>query len=193
MFDGNQENPFITNPSSLCNKPSDKSASSTSDLFPTLSSDPFSDDPFSPLNDQSDSVFSSNNESDLSSFLLNGPDSSEDPSPKSQQFSKPFDAQLSNESPNKQVHQLPISDLNDNTNSLFSQNPFLSISLNNPPIINGLYSSDPPVLCNGSNKQMALFETNPSASVQNGGLTALCPPPQNLKPRCARRREKVIV
>lgn len=197
LFDGNQvnqDNPFITNPSPLCNKPFDKSASSTSDLFPTLSSDPFSDDPFSPLNDQSDSVFSSNNESDFSSFLLNGPDSSEDPSPKSQQFNKLFDSQLSNESPNNQVQQLPISDLNGGTNSIFSQNPFLSISLNNPPIVNGLYSSDPPVLqaplCNGSNKQLALFQTNPSTTVQNGGLTALCPPPQNLKPRCARRREK---
>lgn len=197
LFDGNQvnqDNPFITNPSPLCNKPFDKSASSTSDLFPTLSSDPFSDDPFSPLNDQSDSVFSSNNESDFSSFLLNGPDSSEDPSPKSQQFNKLFDSQLSNESPNNQVQQLPISDLNGGTNSIFSQNPFLSISLNNPPIVNGLYSSDPPVLqaplCNGSNKQLALFQTNPSTTVQSGGLTALCPPPQNLKPRCARRREK---
>lgn len=202
MIDGNQGNPFICYPSPLCNKSDDKTVSFTSDLFPTPSSDPFSDDPFSPLNDQSDSMFSSNNKSDLSSFLLNGPDLqqslSEYSSPNSQLFNGLSGAQLSNESLNKQVNQLPLSDLNGDSNSLFSQNPFLSISMNNPPILNGLAKSGPPVLetpllCNGSSKSVALFQTIPPPSVQNGGLMVLCPPPQSSKSGCMRKRGKVNI
>lgn len=197
MIDGNQGNPFICYPSPLCNKSADKTVSLTSDLFPTPSSDPFSDDPFSPLDDQSDSMFSSNNKSDRSSFLLNGPDLqqslSEYSSPNSQLFN-----QLSAESLNTQVNQLPLSDLNGDSNSLFSQNPFLSISMNNPPIFNGLAKSGPPVLqtpllYNGSSKSVALFQTIPPPSVQNGGLMVLCPPPQSSKSGCMRRRGKVNI
>ncbi|XP_016408987.1 disabled homolog 2-like isoform X2 [Sinocyclocheilus rhinocerous] len=167
VIDGNQGNPCI----SYSNTPDDKPVSSISDLFPTLSSDPFSDDPFSPLNDQSDSMFSSNSESDLSNGLS--------------------DAQLSHES---KVNQLPLSNLNDESNSPFSQNPFLRTSVNNPPILNGLYKSVPPVfqtplLCNGSSKSVELFQTILPTSVQNGGLIVLCPPPQSSKSGCMRRRE----
>lgn len=202
MIDSNQGNPFICYPSPLCNKSDDKTVSVTSDLFPTPSSDPFSDDPFSPLNDQSDSMFSSNNKSDLSSFLLNGPDLqqslSEYSSPNNQLFNGLSGAQLSHESPNTQVNQLSLSNLNGDRNFLFSQNPFLSTSMNNPPILNGLARSGPPVLqtpllCNGSSKSVALFQTIPPPSVQNGGLMVLCPPPQSSKSGCMRRRGKVNI
>lgn len=195
---GNQGNPFISYPSPLSNTPDDKPVLSISDLFPTYSTDPFSDDPFSPLNDQSDSMFSSNNESDLSSFLLNGPDLqqslSEDSCSNSQQFNGLSRAQLSHVS---KVNQLPLSDLNDDSNSPFSQNPFLRTLVNNPPILNGLNKTGPPVLqsplCNGSSKSVEWFQTILPTSVQNGGLMVLCPPPQNLKSGCTRRREKVNV
>ncbi|XP_016130620.1 disabled homolog 2-like isoform X2 [Sinocyclocheilus grahami] len=168
VIDGNQGNPCI----SYSNTPDDKPVSSISDLFPTLSSDPFSDDLFSPLNDQSDSMFSSNSESDLSNGLTN--------------------TQLSYES---KVNQLPLSNMNNESNSPFSQNPFLRTSVNNPPILNGLYKSVSPVLqtpllCNGSSKSVELFQTILPTSVQNGGLIVLCPPPQSWKSGCMRRREK---
>ncbi|XP_016345000.1 disabled homolog 2-like isoform X1 [Sinocyclocheilus anshuiensis] len=195
VIDGSQGNPFISYPSPLSNTPDDKPVSSISDLFPTYSTDPFSDDPFSSLNDQSDSMFSSKNESDLSSFLLNGPDLqqslSEDSSSNSQQFNGLSNDQLSHES---KVNQLPLSDLNDDSNSLFSQNPFLRTSINNPPILNGLYKSGPPVLqtplSNGSSKSVEWFQTNLPNTFQNGGLMVLCPPPQSSKSGCMRRREK---
>ncbi|XP_056123394.1 disabled homolog 2 isoform X1 [Rhinichthys klamathensis goyatoka] len=201
VIDGKQENPFICYPSPLCNKSDDKPVSFTSDLFPTPSSDPFSDDPFSPLNDftQSDSMFSSNNKSDLSSFLLNGPDLqqslSKDSTSHSQQFNGLSGAQLSHESPNAQLKQLPLSDLNSDSNSLFSQNPFLSTSMKNPSILNGVSKSGPPVLqtpllCNESSKSVALFQTITPPSVQNGGLMVLCPPPQSSRSGCMRRRGK---
>ncbi len=187
MIAGNQGNTFISHPSPLSNKLDDKLVLSISDLFPTYNTDPFSDDPFSPLSDQSDSMFSSNNESDHSSFLLNGPDLqqslSEDSCSNSQQFTG-----LSN--------QLPLSNLNDDSNSHFSQNPFLRTSMNNPTILNGLNKSGHPVLqslCNGSSKSVEWFQTIRPTSVQNGGLMVLCPPPQSLKPGCMRRREKVNV
>ncbi|KAF4113245.1 disabled homolog 2 isoform X1 [Onychostoma macrolepis] len=193
VIDGNQGN-LISYPSPLSNTPDDKPVSSISDLLPIYSTDPFSDDPFSPLNDQSDSMFSSNNESDLSSFLLNGPDLqqslSEDSSSNSQQFNGLSSAQLSHES---KVKQPPLSDLNDDSYSPFSQNPFSRTS-NNPPILNGLYKSGPPVLqtplSNGSSKSMDGFQTIMPTSVQNGSLMALCPPPRSLKSGCMRRREK---
>ncbi|XP_052448723.1 disabled homolog 2 isoform X1 [Carassius gibelio] len=187
----NQGNPFISYPSPLSNAPDDKPVSSISDLFPTLSSDPFS-----PLNDQSDSMFSSSSESDLSSFLLSGPDLqqslSEDSSSNSQLFNGLFNTQLSHEI---KVKQLPLNNLNDENNCPFSQNPFLRTSMNNPPILHGLYKSGPPVLqtpllCNGSSKSVELFQTILPNSAQNGGLIVLCPPPQSSKSGCMRRREK---
>lgn len=191
MIDDNQGNPFISYPSTLSNTPDKKPVSSISDLFPTLSSDPFS-----PLNDQSDSMFSSNSESDLSSFLLSGPDlqqSLSEDSSNSQQFNGLFNAQLSHES---KVNQLPLSDLND-SNSPFSQNPFLRATINNPPILNGLYKSGPPVLQTHlsyrSSKSVEWFQTNLPNSVQNGGLMVLCPPPQSSKTGYMRRREKVNI
>uniref|UniRef100_A0A8C2BGH0 DAB adaptor protein 2 n=1 Tax=Cyprinus carpio TaxID=7962 RepID=A0A8C2BGH0_CYPCA len=194
VIDGKQGNPFISYPSRLSNTPDDKPVSSISDLFPTYSTDPFSDDPFSSLNDQSDSMFSSKNESDLSSFLLNGPDLqqslSEDSSSNSQQVNGLSNDQLSHES---KVNQLPLSDLND-SNSPFSQNPFLRATINNPPILNGLYKSGPPVLQTHlsyrSSKSVEWFQTNLPNSVQNGGLMVLCPPPQSSKTGYMRRREK---
>lgn len=196
---GNQGNPFISFPSPLSNTRDDKPLLSISDIFPTYSSDPFSDDPFSPFTGQSDFMFSSNKESDLSSFLLNGPvlqqSLREDSSSSSQQFNGLSNAQLSHES---KVNQLPLSDLHNGSNSHFSQNPFLRTSKTNPPILNGLYKSGPPVfqtplLCNGSSKSVELFKTIPPASVQNGGLMVLCPPPQSSKSGCMRRREKVNI
>uniref|UniRef100_A0A8C1NUN8 DAB adaptor protein 2 n=1 Tax=Cyprinus carpio TaxID=7962 RepID=A0A8C1NUN8_CYPCA len=190
VIDDNQGNPFISYPSTLSNTPDKKPVSSISDLFPTLSSDPFS-----PLNDQSDSMFSSNSESDLSSFLLSGPDlqqSLSEDSSNSQQFNGLFNAQLSHES---KVNQLPLSNLNDEITSPFSQNPFLRTSMTNPPSLNMSYKSGPPVLqtpllCNGSSKSVELFQTILPTSVQNGGLIVLCPPPQSSKSGCMRRREK---
>ncbi|KAG1959033.1 disabled [Pimephales promelas] len=201
LIDGKQENPVICYPSPLSNKLDDKPVSFTSDLFPTPSSDLFSDDPFSPLNDftQSDSMFSSNNKSDISSFLLNGSDLqqslSKDSTSHSQQFNGLSGAQLSHESQNAQLKQLPLSNLNSDGNSLFSQNPFLSTSMNNPSILNGVSKSGPPVfqsplLCNESSQSLALFQTITPPSVQNGGLMVLCPPPQSSRSRCMRRRGK---
>ncbi|XP_073697043.1 disabled homolog 2 isoform X2 [Garra rufa] len=196
VIDGNEGKPFISYSSPLSNTPDDKPVSSISDIFPSYSSDPFSDDPFFPLNDQSDSMFSSKNESDLSSFLLNGPDFqqslSEDSSSNSQQFNGLSNAQLSHGS---KVKQLPLGDLNDYSNSPSSQNPFLRTSMKNPPILNGLYKSGPqvlqtPLLCNGLSKSVELFQTIPPASVQNGGLMVICPPPPSSKSGCMRRREK---
>ncbi|XP_067294804.1 disabled homolog 2 isoform X1 [Pseudorasbora parva] len=196
----NQENPFICYQSPLSHKSDDKPVSFTSDLFPTPSPNPFSDDPFSPLNDQSDSMLSSNNKSDLSSFLLNEPDLQQslnkDSSPNSEQFNGLSSTQLSHESPNAQVKQLSFSTVNGDSNSLYSQNPFLCTSMNNnPTILNGLAKACPPVfqtplLCNGSSKSMALFQTIPPSSVQNGGLTVLPPPPQSSKSGYMQRRGK---
>ncbi|XP_026067417.1 disabled homolog 2-like isoform X1 [Carassius auratus] len=190
---GNQENPIISYSSPLSNTPDDKPVSSISDLLPTYSTDPFSDDPFSSLNDQSDSMFSSKNESDLSSFILNGPylqqSLSEGSSSNSQQLKGLSTDQLSHES---KVNQLPLSDLND-SNSPFSQN-LLRTSINNPAFLNELYKSGPPVLQThlsiGSSKSVEWFETNLPNSVKNGGLMVLCPPPQSSKSGCMRRREK---
>ncbi|XP_052412849.1 disabled homolog 2 isoform X1 [Carassius gibelio] len=190
---GNQENPIISYSSPLSNTPDDKPVSSISDLFPTYSTDPFSDDPFSSLNDQSDSMFSSKNGSDLSSFILNGPylqqSLSEGSSSNSQQLKGLSTDQLSHES---KVNQLSLSDLND-SNSPFSQN-LLRTSINNPAILNELYKSGPPVLQThlsiGSSKSVEWFETNLQNSVKNGGLMVLCPPPQSSKSGCMRRREK---
>ncbi|XP_043094998.1 disabled homolog 2 isoform X1 [Puntigrus tetrazona] len=190
VIDGKQEKPFISYSSSLSNTPDDKPVSSISDLFPTFSTDPFSDNPFSPLNGQSDSMFSSN-ESDLSSLLVNGPDLSEESRSNSQQFNGLSNDLFSHES---KVNQLTVSHSNDDRNSPFSQNPFLRTSVNNPPVLNGLNKSGPPVLqsplCNGQSKSAEWLQTILPTSVQSGGLMVLCPPPQSSRSGCMRRREK---
>lgn len=188
-------NPFISYSSTLCNTQTDRPFTPTSDLFPTPNPDPFSDDPFSPFADQSNSMFSSDKDSGLSSFILNGPELSQgkDCTSNIKHLNGLFDAHLSRL--NAQEKKLALSDVN----PILSQNPFFSTSLNNSIMVNGLFKSDPSVLqsplsFNGPSKSIPLFETSPIyKNAQNGGLMALCPPPQSLKSGCIRRREKVNI
>ncbi|XP_055055484.2 disabled homolog 2 isoform X1 [Misgurnus anguillicaudatus] len=200
-IDDNQLNPKgnpFSYPSTLSNTQTDSPFTPTSDLFPTFNPDPFVDDPFSPFADQSDSMFSSDKDSGLSSFILNGPELSQgkDCTSNIKHLNELFDTHLSFTNLNPQEKKLALSDVNAASNLILSQNPFFSTSLNNSIMVNGLFKSDPSVLqsplsFNGPSKSIPLFETSHIyKNAQNGGLMALCPPPQSLKSGCIRRREK---
>ncbi|KAA0717126.1 Disabled -like protein 2 [Triplophysa tibetana] len=183
------DNHFISCPSTPCNTPADGPFTPTSDFFPTPNPDPICDDPFTIFSDQSNSLFSFDNDSGLSSFILNGPESifANDCTSDIKHLNGLYDAQLTRITLNAQEHK---------TNPNFNLNPFCSTSLNNPTVLNGLYKSGPsvlysPLLCNGESEAIPLFKTSPiSKDAQNGGLMILCPPPQSLKCGSIRRREK---
>lgn len=186
-IDDNQvtpNHPFISYPFNP-NTPADGPLTPTSDFFPTPNPDPFCDDPFTLFSNQSDSVFSYDKDSGLSSFILNGPDS----------ILKDCTSDIKHL--NGLCNALNVQEHTNHAN--FSLNPFCSTSLNNPIILNGLYKSAPsvlhsPLLCNGPSESIPLFQTSPiSNDGQNGGLVVLSPPPQSLKSRSIRRREKVNI
>lgn len=186
------DNHFISYPSTLCNTPTDGPLTPTSDFFLTPNPDPICDDPFTVFSDQSNSLFSFDKDSGLSSFILNGPESifANDCTSDTKHINGLCDAQLTRITLSAQEHK---------TNPNFNLNPFCSTSLNNPTILNGLYKSGPsvlysPFLCNGESEAIPLFKTSPiSKDAQNGGLMILCPPPQSLKCGSIQRREKVNI
>ncbi|XP_057175276.1 disabled homolog 2 [Triplophysa rosa] len=183
------DNHFISYPSTLCNTPADGLLTPTSDFFPTPNQAPFCDDPFTVFSDQSNSLFFSDKDSGLSSFILNGPESilAKDCTSDIKRLNGLCDAQLKRNTLNAQEHK---------SKPNFNLNPFCITSLNNPTILNGLYKSGPsvlysPLLCNGASESIPLFKTSPiSKAAQNGGLMVLCPPPQSLKCGSIRRRRE---
>ncbi|XP_026875877.2 disabled homolog 2-like [Electrophorus electricus] len=205
VIDANQNhikgNPFISYPTVPCNTPNDGPFSSSLALFRTPSPDPFSNDPFPPVNSQDDFLpLSSNCETGPLDGLLNRPIACNsltgDSAPNGQLVKDLSDGWCP-----KNTVDAPVEFLSKNVKG---SSP-LSVPLQAPPFCTMFDKVVLPVLPTpspfGSGLSQSLHlsvqtpplccgETAPPV-VRNGGVMPLCPPPASSKHGHVQGRAKV--
>ncbi|XP_072548738.1 disabled homolog 2-like, partial [Salminus brasiliensis] len=194
VIDANQNhikgNLFVSCPSVPCNTPNDTPLSSSFDLFPTPSPDPFSDDPFAPKDGQVDASLSAILSTDVQSVLM------------SDQQTSLFDCLLNGIVGNDRLDGDSATDGQSFSKQLvksmngsvgfFANNPLLNLSVP-PPLPSSLdkivsMAQTPPLVFNGLSKsELSVFQTPPFCNNET-----IRPPPPNSKSRRVRRGEKVI-
>lgn len=204
-IDANQNhlkgNPFITDPTVPCNTPSDAPFSSSLATVFSPSPAPFNN-PFALLGGQfgssisTVSPLSSSCASVLPDCLLKGPVGQNGQSGDSSSSSHFFNGLIDNQDPQKGINhslQFSLKEMNGGKNKTL---PFSSMLDQTRP-----HLPQTPSLCNGLSNSLLPMVQPPSLCksetmlpvVQNGGVMAVCPPPQSAKCGRAQRRQKVKV